>query len=81
VLHDYLSGKRFIESQGAAMMFVLRTGRAEQLIGNDFFDGQTIGELLNFMVHHGLQFSRPEAGGRSSYVTLFRMLRIAYMSK
>ena len=79
--HDYYSGKRFIESQAAAMLFVHRTGRGEQLIGGDVFDGQAIGELLNFMVHHGLQFSRPEAGGRSSYETLFRMLRIAYMSK
>ncbi len=76
---DYYSGKRFIESQAAAMMFVHRTDRGEQLIGGEVFDGQTIGEVLNFMVHHGLQFSRPEAGGRSSYETLFRMLRIAYM--
>jgi len=78
---DYYSGKRFIESQAAAMLCVHRTGRGEQLIGSDVFDGQTIGELLNFMVHHGLQFSRPEAGGRSSYETLFRMLRTAYMRK
>ena len=77
--HDYYSGKRFIESQGAAMMFVLRTGRGDQLLGKEVFDGQTMGELLNFMVQHGLQFSRPEAGGRSSYVTLFRMMRLAYM--
>jgi len=79
--HDYYSGKRFIESQSAAMMYVLRTGRGEQLIGKDVFDGETIGELLNFMVQHGLQFSRPETGGRSSYETLFRMMRIAYMVK
>jgi hypothetical protein len=79
--HDYYSGKRFIESQSAAMMYVLRTDRVEQLIGKDVFDGETIGELLNFMVQHGLQFSRPETGGRSSYETLFRMMRIAYMVK
>jgi hypothetical protein len=79
--HDYLSGKRFIKSQAAAMMFVHRTGRGEQLIGGDIFDGQTIGELLNFMVHRGLQFGRPETGGRSSYETLFYMLRTAYLNE
>ena len=80
-LHDYLSGKRFIKSQAAAMLFVHRTGRGELLIGGEIFDGQSIGELLNFMVHHGLQFGRPETGGRSSYEALFRMLRNAYMNE
>ena len=81
LLDYYLSGRRFIKSQAAAMMFVHRTGRGDQFIGGDVFEGQTIGELLNFMVHRGLQFGRPETGGRSSYETLFRMLRAAYMYK
>ena len=80
-LYDYLSGKRFIKSQAAAMIFVHRTGRGEVLIGGEIFDGQTLGELLNFMVHHGLQFGRPETGGRSSYEYLFQILRIAYINE
>jgi hypothetical protein len=79
--NDYYSGKRFIKSQAAAMMHVHRTGQGEQLIGGEVFDGQSIGELLNFMVHRGLQFGRPESGGRSSYEMLFRMLRAAYMNE
>ena len=80
-LYDYLSGKRFIKSQAAAMIFVHRTGRGEVLIGGEIFDGQTLGELLNFMVHHGLQFGRPETGGRSSYESLFQILRLAYINQ
>jgi|GEM_PF-3791984 len=80
-LNEYLSGKRFIKSQAAAMIYVNRTGRGEQLIGGDTFDGQSIGEILDFMVGQGLQFGRPESGGRASYEALFYMLRTAYLNE
>lgn len=79
VLHQYHVGLRFIHSQVAGITHAMRTGETEHLTGLPQFNGQRLGELLDFMVKNGLEFSRPEYTGKPTYERLFLAMRGAYL--
>lgn len=74
---EYFIGKRFFDSQRAAIIYAQREGDMRFLVGNQIFEGETFSELLNYMNQNGLEFDNHAPADKPVYVKLFLVMRQA----
>ena len=74
---EYFIGKRFFDSQRAAIIYAQREGDTRFLVGSQIFEGETFSDLLNYMNQNGLEFDNHSPADKPVYVKLFLVMRQA----
>lgn len=75
ILYD--QGRRFVDSQAAAVMRAAATNRMETFDGSNRFDGDSVFDLIRHMCHRGLIFAPQQPGDEPTYSKLLAaMVRI-----
>ncbi|MCL6503448.1 MAG: hypothetical protein K6T86_12235 [Pirellulales bacterium] len=74
---DYVDAKAFLRERQREMRALLSNADRTALTGGYAFNGTTVGELVEHMYQHGLEFGPPERKDRGTYQYLyFELLKL-----